>query len=86
MASPKIKNYSEEDQSKAGIAMYIRLCDAWKLDKGTAAKLVLVDDVTWEMMTSGEWHGKLHEEQKIRIAAFIELYDPHFSSKCSEMG
>ena len=51
--------------------MYIRLCDAWKLDKCTAAKLVLVNDATWDMMTSGEWHGKLHDEQKIRIAAFI---------------
>lgn len=75
MDSSNINNYSEEQQSKAGIAMYIRLCDAWKLDKVTAAKLVLVDDATWDMMTSGEWQGKLHEEQKIRIAAFIELYE-----------
>ena len=75
MASSNIHDYSEEDQSKAGIAMYIRLCDAWKLDKGTAAHLVLVDDVTWDMINRGEWQGKLHNEQKIRIAALIELYE-----------
>ncbi len=64
---------SEDQQAKAAVKMYLRLCNAWKLNSETASKFVLVDSYTWDLMKDGKWEGKFNEEQKIRIGALFEL-------------
>lgn len=75
MSTSVTDHFSKEQQQKAAVSMYIRLCKHWMLDKGTAAKLILVDDNAWELMTDENWHGTLDQEQKVRIGALFQLYE-----------
>ena len=73
MDTPVKNYYSQEQQARAALKMYLRLCNAWKLDSETSAKIVLVDHDTWSLMRNGKWEGSFNEEQKIRIGALFEL-------------
>lgn len=53
---------------------FLRVSQAWSLDSATAASLIAVSPRTWARIKTGNWSGRLSQDQTMRVSALIGLF------------
>jgi len=72
--TPASRGMLDDAMILAGLKAFARIADFWELKNGTASDILDVEPRTWTRMKSGNWSGKLTQDQTLRLSAVIGLY------------
>jgi hypothetical protein len=64
----------ERETSRVAVNALARLAPLWRLTDGEMAALVGVSLRNWARMKSGQWMGRLSQDQLLRASALIGLF------------
>ena len=56
------------------VKAFVRIADAWQLRNEDAGRLIDVSGRTWNRMKTGDWSGRLSQDQLLRASGVIGLY------------
>lgn len=85
VAAPAAEN---DRLDSVAVKAVVRIMDSWEIGNLQSANLVQESVRTWNRMRSGQWNGRLTQDQKLRISGIVGVYKGlhlYFNDKLADM-
>ncbi|MDN2579350.1 antitoxin Xre-like helix-turn-helix domain-containing protein [Aquibium sp. ELW1220] len=77
-ASPSVQPrgplHGKAEAATVAAKAFARIAEAWRLRNEEAGRLLDVSGRTWNRMKTGDWSGRLSQDQLLRASGVIGLY------------